>query len=221
MADPMPDFASQRANMVETQVRPNDVTDPRIHAALRDVPRERFVPGVRQALAYTEGPVEVAPQRYLMDARSFAKLLQLADIQPTDRILDVAAATGYSSAVLGQMGASVIALEQDADLVRIASDTLRATGASNVTVAQGALTEGAKSSGPYDVIFINGGVERVPESLLAQLKEGGRLVAILQSGPQGRAHIFVRQDGVVGSRGDFDTVVPVLVGFKKPVGFVF
>ncbi len=217
----MPDFSAQRTNMVETQVRPNDVTDPRIHAAMRDVPRERFVPGARQALAYADGPVEVAPRRYLMDARSFSKLVQLADIRPGDRILDVAAATGYSSAVLGRLGGQVIALEQDADLVRVASDTLQSTGCVNVTVAQGALTEGAKASGPYDVIFVNGGVESVPESLLGQLKEGGRLVAIVQQGPHGRAHLFVRQDGVVGSRGDFDATVPELAGFKKPVGFVF
>ena len=217
----MPDFAAQRLNMVETQVRPNDVTDPRIHAAMRDVPRERFVPGAKQAFAYAEGPVEVAPRRYLMDARSFSKLVQLADIQPGDKVLDVAATTGYSSAVLARLGGQVIALEQDADLVRVASDTLQATGCANATVVQGALTEGAKASGPYDVIFVNGGVESVPESLLGQLKEGGRLVAVVQKGPQGRAHIWLRQDGVAGSRGDFDAVVPELAGFKKPVGFVF
>lgn len=217
----MPDFTAQRANMVETQVRPSDVTDPRIHAAMREVPRERFVPGARQMLAYADGPIEVAPRRYLMDARSFAKLVQLADIQTGDKILDVAAATGYSSAVLARLGGQVIALEQDADLVRIASDTLRSTGSANVTVAQGPLTEGARATAPYDVIFVNGAVESVPDSLLGQLKEGGRLVAIVQNGPQGRAHLYVRQDGVAGSRGDFDATVPELAGFKKPVGFVF
>lgn len=207
--------------MVETQVRPNDVTDPRIIAALRAVPRERFVPGPRQALAYSEGPIEVAPRRYLMDARSFSKLVQLADIQPGDKILDVAAATGYSSAVLARLGGQVIALEQDADLVRVASDTLHAEGCKNVTVVQGALTEGVKANAPYDVIFINGGVESVPDSLLGQLNEGGRLVAIIQNGPQGHAHIYLKEDGVVGSRADFDAVVPDLAGFKRQVGFVF
>ncbi len=217
----MPDFSAQRLTMVETQVRPNDVTDPRIIAALRAVPRERFVPGPRQALAYSEGPIEVAPRRYLMDARSFSKLVQLADIQPGDKILDVAAATGYSSAVLARLGGQVIALEQDADLVRVASDTLHAEGCKNVTVVQGALTEGVKANAPYDVIFINGGVESVPDSLLGQLNEGGRLVAIIQNGPQGHAHIYLKEDGVVGSRADFDAVVPDLAGFKRQVGFVF
>jgi len=217
----MPDFVAQRANMVETQVRPNDVTDPRIHAAMRDVPRERFVPSAGQAMAYADGPTEVAPRRYLMDARSFSKLLQLADVQPGDKILDVAAATGYSSAILARLGRHVVALEQDADLVRVASDTLHSTGCANVTVVQGALTEGAKASGPYDVIFINGGVESVPESLLAQLNEGGRLVAILQEGPQGHAHVYLKEDGVLGSRADFDAIVPNLAGFRRQVGFVF
>ncbi len=217
----MPDFAAQRANMVDTQVRPSDVTDPRIHAAMREVARERYVPGTKQALAYADVPVEVSPRRYLMDPRSFAKLAQLADIQPGDHILDVAPATGYSSAVLGKLGSKVIALEQDADLVRVASDTLRLTGCTNVTVAQGALSEGAMASGPYDVIFVNGGVEAVPERLLGQLKEGGRLVVVIQTGPQGRAYLYVRQDGVVGRRGGFDATIPELAGFKKPVGFVF
>jgi protein-L-isoaspartate(D-aspartate) O-methyltransferase len=217
----MPDFAAQRLTMVETQVRPNDVTDPRIIAALRAVPRERFVPGQRHTLAYAEGPVEVAPRRYLMDARSFSKLLQLADIQPGDRILDVAAATGYSSAVLARLGGQVTALEQDADLVRVASDTLHAEGCKTVTVVQGALTEGVKANAPYDVIFINGGVESVPDSLLAQLNEGGRLVAIIQNGPQGQAHLYLKEDGVLGSRADFNSVVPDLAGFKRQVGFVF
>lgn len=207
--------------MVDTQVRPNDVTDIRILAALREVPRERFVPGSRQALAYMDGPVEVSPRRYLMDARSFSKLLQLADIRPGDKILDVAAATGYSSAVLARLGAHVTALEQDADLVRIASETLHATSFRNVTVVQGALTEGFKANAPYDVIFINGGVESVPEPLLAQLNEGGRLAAIVQEGPQGRAWLYLKEDGVVGSRPDFDAIVPDLAGFKRPVGFVF
>jgi protein-L-isoaspartate(D-aspartate) O-methyltransferase len=217
----MPDFVAQRLTMVETQVRPNDVTDPRIHAALREVPRERFVPGPAQALAYADSPVEVAPRRYLIDARSFSKLLQLADVRPGDKVLDVAPATGYSSAILARLGGQVIALEQDADLVRIASDTLYAEGCKTVTVVQGALTEGVKADAPYDVIFINGAVESVPDSLLAQLAEGGRLVAILQNGPQGQAHIYLKEDGVVGGRPDFDATVPALAGFKRPVGFVF
>lgn len=224
MADSYPqmsDFIALRATMVDTQIRPNDVTDTRIHQAMRDVPRERFVPGAKQALAYADVSVEVSPGRYLIEPRAFAKLLQLADIQPTDRILDVGCATGYSAAVLSHLGGKVFALEQDADLVRVASDTLRSTGYDVVTVAQGGLTEGLKPNAPFDVICINGAVEAVPESLLGQLNEGGRLICIQQKGPQGRAYLYLRQDGVIGSRADFDATVPVLAGFKKVVGFIF
>ena len=110
-----------RFNMIEAQIRTNDVTDPRIHAALSAVARERFVPSAKQALAYADVPVEVAPGRYLLDPSSFAKALQLAEITADDRVLDVGCGTGYSSAVLARLAKNVVALEQDADLVRLAS----------------------------------------------------------------------------------------------------
>ena len=217
----MADYATQRFNMVEAQVRTNDVTDPRIHAALSAVAREQFVPAARRAMAYADVPVEVAQGRFLLDPRTFAKMVQLAGLRAGDNVLDVACGTGYSSVVLGRLVKSVTALEQDADLVRIASDMVPASGATNVTVVQGGLTEGVKAKAPFDAIFIEGGVDAVPEQLLAQLAEGGRLVAILNSGAQGRAHIFVREKGRIGSRPDFDANVPLLGGFRKVVGFVF
>ncbi len=209
-----------RTNMIDAQIRSADVTDPRIHAAMAAVARERFVPGGKRALAYADVPVEVAQGRFLLDPRSLAKALQLAQVVATDRILDVACGTGYSSAVLGRLGESVIALEQDADLVRIASDTL--TGAQGrIEVTQGSLVEGFKMGGPYDVILINGAIEAVPESLLGQLAEGGRLVAFLQDGAQGRATLFVRSQGQIGSAPGFDATVPMLAGFKRRTGFIF
>jgi protein-L-isoaspartate(D-aspartate) O-methyltransferase len=217
----MSDYAVQRFNMVETQVRPNDVTDPRIHAAMGSVARERFVPTARRAIAYADLPVEIAQGRYLPDPRTFGKLLQLAGVQATDKVLDVACGTGYSSVVIAHLAKSVVALEQDADLVRMASDLVAASGASNVTVVQGGLTEGCKTKAPFDVIFINGSVEAVPDSLLNQLAEGGRLAAIVRQGTQGRAQLFVREKGGIGSREDFDSGTPLLTGFRKVVGFVF
>jgi len=217
----MADYATQRFNMVETQVRTNDVTDVRLHQVMNAIARERFVPAARRAVAYADVPVEVAPGRFLLDPRTFAKLLQLANLRGSDNVLDVACGTGYSSVVVGRIARSVVALEQDADLVRIASDMIPASGATNVTVVQGGLTEGFKARAPYDVILINGAVESVPDSLLAQLAEGGRLVAVIQSGAQGHAHLFLKDKGRVGSRADFDATVPVLAGFRKVVGFVF
>jgi protein-L-isoaspartate(D-aspartate) O-methyltransferase len=215
------DTATQRANMVESQVRTNDVTDPRIYGALREVPRERFVPSAKRALAYADVPVEVAPGRYLLDPRTFGKLLQLASLRATDRVLDVACGTGYSTVVLAKIVKSVIGLEQDADLVRMASDLIPQNGATNATVVQGGLTEGAKAQGPFDVIVIEGAVDAVPDQLLAQLAEGGRLVAIVTGGGPGQAQLFVREKGGIGRRLDFDATVPALAGFKKVVGFVF
>jgi protein-L-isoaspartate(D-aspartate) O-methyltransferase len=217
----MTDYAQQRLNMVDTQVRTNDVTDARIHAAMRDVRRERFLPTSKQALAYADTAVEVANRRYLLDPRTFSKLLQLADVQPTDRVLDVGCATGYSSAILARLAKSVVALEQDADLVRVAVDALASANASNATVVQGQLADGYKGRAPYDVIFVNGAIEAAPAGLLAQLAEGGRLVAIMQDGVQGRAQLFVRHDGRSSARPDFDANVPPLGGFTKAVGFVF
>ena len=218
----MSDYATQRLNMVDAQVRTNDVTDPRIHLAMREVPRERFVPAARRALAYADAVVEVAPKRYLLDPRSFAKLLQLAAIKGTDRILDVGCATGYSSAVLARIGAEVIALEQDADLVRIASEMLPAIGARNASVVQGALVDGFRAKAPYDVIFVNGAIGAAPDALLNQLAEGGRLVAVVQpNGSVGKAQLFVKENSEIGARPGFDAGVPELAGFKKTVGFVF
>jgi protein-L-isoaspartate(D-aspartate) O-methyltransferase len=131
----------------------------------------------------------------------------------------VGCATGYSTAVLALLAKSVVALEQDADLARQATERLSAVA--NSTVVQGTLAEGAKAQAPYDAIIVEGGIEEAPQTILAQLAEGGRLVAVLQRGAQGRAHIFVREHERVGSRPDFDASVPVLVGFRKSVGFVF
>jgi protein-L-isoaspartate(D-aspartate) O-methyltransferase len=216
----MSDTQTARFNMIEAQIRTNDVTDVRIHAALDAVARERFVPAAKRALAYADVPVEIAPGRYLLDPRSFAKALQLAQVNADDKVLDVACGTGYSSAVLGRLAANVVALEQDADLVRLASEALRDT-VGKVTLTQGALIEGFKDGAPYDVIFVNGAIEAQPDALLAQLEEGGRLVAFLQSGPQGRAMLFVKENGQVGGRAGFDANVPLLAGFKKHIGFVF
>jgi protein-L-isoaspartate(D-aspartate) O-methyltransferase len=210
---------SARFNMVETQIRPADVTDPRVLAAILAVPREKFIPRAAAALAYADVPVAVAPGRYLLDPRSFAKLLQLAEIRPEDRVLDVACGAGYSSAVLARLGGEVIALEQDADLVRAASE-LVATAMGRIEVVQGGLVEGVKARAPFDVIVINGAVEQVPETLLSQLAEGGRLVTFIKDG-QSRAWLFVREKGQLGKRPDFDADVPLLAGFRKAVGFVF
>ncbi len=210
---------SARFNMVEAQIRSSNVTDQRILAAMNAVARERFVPRAAQALAYADVPVALAPGRFMLDPRSFAKLLQLAQVTASDRVLDVACGTGYSSAVLARLAGDVIALEQDADLVRAASELL-ADIVGKVELVQGGLVEGVKGQAPYDVIFVNGAIEEVPQALLDQLGEGGRLVAVIKDG-QSRAWLYLKENGQVGRRPDFDAEVPLLAGFRKAMGFVF
>jgi len=210
---------SARFNMIEAQIRSSNVTDPRILAAMNAVAREKFVPSAARALAYADVPVGIAQGRYLLDPRSFAKLLQLAQIKAEDRVLDVGCGTGYSAAVLARLAAEVVALEQDADLVRIASELL-ANVVGKVELVQGGLIEGVKGQAPFDVIFVNGAIEQAPETLLSQLAEGGRLVAVLKDG-QSRAWLFLKENGHIGTRPDFDAEVALLAGFKKAMGFVF
>ena len=216
----MPDFHSQRLNMVESQVRTNDVTDVRILEAMREIPRERFVPSAKRALAYADAAIEVVPGRSMLDPRTFSKLAQLAEIAPTDRILDVGSASGYSAAVLARLAVRVIGLEEDAELMRIATDALGSWG-KNVQLVQGQLAKGYPAEAPYDVIFLNGSVEVVPQALQAQLAAGGRLVAIVQTGALGQATLFLQETGRIGARVDFDAAAPSLPGFRKPREFVF
>ena len=215
----MTDFATQRLNMVEAQVRANDVTDTRIHAAMRSVAREQFVPGAKRGIAYADAAIEVVRGRFLLDPRTFSKLLQLATLASTDSVLDVGCVTGYSTAVLGQLGRVVIGLEQDADLVRLAIDAI--SGVENASIVQGILAEGYPANAPYDVVFVNGAVEKVPDALLAQLAEGGRLVAVVRRDALNRATLYMREHGRVGHRAAFDAAAPLLPGFREAVGFVF
>jgi len=218
----MPDYAAQRLTMVESQVRTNDVTDIRIHAAMREVPREVFVPAAKRPVAYADAAIEVVRGRYLEEPRTFAKLLQLGQIGPNDSVLDIACGTGYSTAVMARIAKTVIGLEQDADLVRVASETVPTTGVRNASIVQGSLIDGFPAKAPYDLILINGAVEHVPDALLAQLGEGGRLAAIVSSGgAMGRGTLYVRDHGRIGRREEFDAPAHPLVGFRNTVGFVF
>jgi protein-L-isoaspartate(D-aspartate) O-methyltransferase len=217
----MPNFSAQRFNMVASQVLAGGVIDEGICTAMRQVERERFVPAVKQVIAYAETPIELVPGRYLMDARTFGLLLQAADATTTDKVLDVGCGTGYSTAVLSELAGRVIGLEQDADLVRIATELLRPLNGKKVTVVQGSLAEGHRAEAPYDVILINGGIETQPRALLSQLAEGGRLVAVVGSATEQRAIVFLNEKGHIGRRVVFDAHLPTLAGFKQPTGFVF
>jgi len=217
----MPDFLAQRQNMVASQVHANGVTDERLLASFAEVARERFVPAEKRRVAYADAAIELVHRRWLLAPRAFAKLLQLAEIQPTDSVLDVGCATGYSSAVLAKVARLVVGLEEDADLVRIASEALRGSGLGNVSVAQGALAEGNRAAAPFDVIIVEGGIEQTPQTLLSQLRDGGRLAAIFLQNGQGQAILYLKERNRVGHRMAFDASAPALNGFRQPAGFVF
>ena len=219
----MVDAAVQRTNMVESQVLPSDVTDLRIVRAMRAVARERFVPGHLAALAYMDEAVQVTAAtsgaRWLLAPRVEAKLLQLADIGPDNHVLIVGSCTGYSAGLLAGVARSVVALESDEALIEVSRQNL--AGLANVTVVAGALKAGWPLKAPYDAIVVEGSVSAVPEDLFDQLKDGGRLVAIVNAEGIGKATIWRRFGQSIDSRVAFDASAPELPGFGKVPSFVF
>jgi protein-L-isoaspartate(D-aspartate) O-methyltransferase len=223
----MPDFAAARRMMVDGQVRTSDVTDQRIIGAMLALPRERFVPETTVALAYLDlDPPAVRATageevRRLLKPMVLAKMVQAAAIKDTDHVLDVGCATGYSAALLGRLAGSVVALEEDRALARFAEDALKSVGAGNISVVTGSLVDGCKAKAPYDVIFVEGAIEVVPHALCEQLKDGGRLVAVVGRAPTCRATLYRSVRGDVSGWPIFDASAPALPGFAKPPAFVF
>ncbi len=215
----MIDLSDARENMVESQVRPSDVTDPRITHAMRTIPRELFIPKSLRSLAYSEEPVEIAQGRVAMEPRTLAKLLHAANVKDTDLVLLIGGATGYTAALLSHLAAAVVALEDDKALVDTVTANCSRLDIDTVASVEGPLTEGHPSQAPYDLIVLDGGIETVPPALLSQLAEGGRLVAIVRDGPVGKARLFLRSGDAVSSRYLFDATVPILPGFEKPKEF--
>ncbi|USG59905.1 protein-L-isoaspartate O-methyltransferase [Sneathiella marina] len=213
-------YAEARHHMVLSQLRPNQVTSDRVANAMDTVPREEFVPKNLRSVAYLDEDLEVAPGRFVVEPRVFARLLQEADVKSTDVVLDIGAGTGYSSAVLGHLAQAVVAIDKDPELVAKASETLNKLECDNVAIVEGELAEGNKKHGPYNVIHINGAIDVVPVSLLEQLADDGRLVCVLGGNP-GTATVYTRTGESFFPRKAFDASVPVLKDLAQPVTFEF
>lgn len=213
----MSDFQTRRVTMVDTQVRPQDVTKFPIIAAMLAVPREDFVPQAAREAAYVGGNISLAPRRVVLEARSLAKLLDALDVVPGEKVLCLGAGYGYAAAVLAEMGADVVAVEEDAAMAAAATQSLQG----QAKVVNAALNQGAAAHGPYDVVLLEGGAEAFPAALEAQVKEGGRLAAIFMEGALGVARIGHKHDGKVTWRFSFNATAPVVPGFEAARGFVF
>jgi protein-L-isoaspartate(D-aspartate) O-methyltransferase len=221
----MSGFSTARQNMVDSQVRPSDVTDIRVIDAMRTVPREAFVPQNQRALAYLDLDLDVGEggpaKRFLIKPVVIAKMLQAADIKDTDAVLVVGCASGYLAALVAELARHVVATECDPSLVTKARDVFAELGIGNVTLKAAAVAEGDSENAPYDVIILNGATEIVPDGLYRQLKEGGRLVGVFAMTQPQRAVIVTRSHGDFGNRALFDAAIPVLPGFERPPAFVF
>jgi len=211
----MADYSMQRTMMVDTQIRPSDVTKfPIIDAMLR-VPRERFVPDSVRETAYRDGPITLGDGRTMLEARVLAKMLDALDIRPGELVLDLGCGLGYSSAVVACMAEAVVALEENEELAAEAEALLSETDADNVAVVAGQLSKGAPKHGPYDVILIQGAVEMIPAQIENQLKEGGRIAAVFAQGRSGVCRVGHKIGNRISWRDAFDATAPVLPGFYR------
>jgi len=216
----MADYVARRITMVDTQVRPSDVTKFPIIAAMLKVPREAFVPTAKREAAYMGESIDLGAGRVVLEPRTLAKMLDAVNIQPDELVLDVGCGLGYSSAVIACLSEAVVALEEDATMAPEAERLLGDNGYDNAAVIEGPLTGGAAKHGPYDVIVVQGGIEQMPQALSDQLKTGGRAVAIFVEGALGICRVGLKSDTEIAWKFSFNAGAPVISGFEKARAFV-
>lgn len=209
----MPDFAARRTMMVDTQVRPSDVTKFPVIEAMLAIPREEFVPDARRAVAYSGENLDLGHGRVMLEPRTLAKLIDGMDLTPADLVLDLGSGYGYSAAVIARMTEAVVALEEHPDMATEAEARLAQMGVDNVAVVQGPLAQGWAAQGPYDAILVEGAIEALPAAVADQLREGGRIGAVFAEGALGVARIGHKLNGQITWRYAFNASAPLLPGF--------
>ncbi|MBB3065530.1 protein-L-isoaspartate O-methyltransferase family protein [Limibacillus halophilus] len=219
----MIDFEAARHNMVESQIRTNKVRDLRIVDAMDSLPRELFAPENRRGVAYIDEDLPIGNGRYMIEPMVLARLVQAAEIKPGDLVLDLACASGYCAALLTILGATVVAVEPDADLIAMGTEALNEAGIENVVMLKGDPKVGYEKQAPYNVILLPGAVAEVPAALFDQLADGGRLVTVVRTDQNsvGAATLYRRSGKAISSRVLFDASTPLLPGFERQPGFVF
>lgn len=215
----MTDYAARRLTMVDTQVRPSDVTKFPIIDAMLSVPREEFLPAGRQEAAYIGENITLDANRVILEPRTLAKMLDALDVQRSELVLDIGCALGYSAAVISRLAEAVVAVEEDKSMISEAQDVLSREGADNVILHHGALADGAAEHGPYDAMIIQGGVGRVPAALLDQLKDEGRIACLFMEGALGVVRIGYKNNQSISWRFAFNASAPVLAGFEHEAMF--
>ena len=219
----MTDFALARRNMIDGQLRPNRVTNPVLLTVIADLPRERFLPDALKSVAYADDDVPLGGGRFLVEPMVLARLVQALQPVADDKALVVASGRGYGAAVLSRLVKDVVALESDRDLAGFAEQTLKGLRIDNVRQVVGPMEAGAPALAPYDVILIEGAVQEVPQPILDQLAEGGRLATVLSkpSATLGVAQLLMKDGGVTSGRPLFDAGTRALPGFARPPRFSF
>jgi len=215
------DFAAARRNMIESQLRTNRIVDESVLAVMAEIPRERFVPERLQRIAYVDEDLAIGGGRYVMEPLVLAAMIQGAEIQPSDAVLDIGSGTGYAAVVLARLAGTVFALESDAALAAGAVELYAEMAPDNVVAVDGLLEEGCAEHAPFDVILIEGAVERIPEAILDQLGDGGRLVAVVLEDGIGRLTAIHKRGGHVSRHAIRDANTPALAAFRRPAEFVF
>lgn len=215
----MTDFAQRRTMMVDTQVRPNEVTSYPVIDAMLTVPREQFVPDALRNVAYAGENIDLGHNRVELEPRTLGRMLEALDIQSSDLVLHVACGYGYATAVMARIAEAVVATEENSEMASEAQSRLAAQDIYNVAVTEAALTAGFPGQAPYDAMLIGGAIETLPETLADQLREGGRIVALFVEGQLGTVRLGHKLDGQITWRNVFNAFAPILPGFKRVSSF--